>query len=187
MSERVVILMVEDDDIDARVFEKSLREAGVNNEILRATDGVEALHWLKGEHGKQKITKPLLILLDQNMPRMNGTEFLSVIRTDPALAKLIVFMLTTSSAHYDQQAAYANNVSGYLVKSDDKQDRTSQAILLKQFLKNVHFPVQNDDELIFPGHPIDVEIAVPKPESRRPIPDSKTDESESLNRHITIE
>ena len=89
---------------------------GVPSEITNARDGEEALDILRGENGQPEMTTPYLILLDVNVPRMNGIEVLHEIREDERLHASVVFMFTTSRDEGDISDAYDLNVAGYLVK-----------------------------------------------------------------------
>jgi len=105
----VTLLIVEDDEVDVIGIMRALESLKIANPTIIANDGIEALEHLRGENGREKITGPYIILLDINMPRMSGLEFLEIIRSDPALKKSIVFMLTTSNADQDIVAAYEHN------------------------------------------------------------------------------
>ena len=109
------ILLVEDDDIDAMTVRRTLRELGANNPLDRATDGERALALLRvpGQ------ARPGLILLDLNMPRMNGLEFAAELKNDPLLRIIPVVVLTTSSEEADRIAAFHHSVAGYMVKPVD--------------------------------------------------------------------
>ena len=114
----VSLLMVEDDDLDATAITRAFKKLKLANPLVRAKDGIEALEFLRGENGKTKIIKPYMILLDLNMPRMDGIEFLSELRKDPTLSNSVIIVLTTSAADKDKVAAYDNHVAGYVIKSD---------------------------------------------------------------------
>ena len=105
-----------------------------------AQDGIEALEFLRGENGKQRLAKPHLVLLDLNMPRMNGLEFLEAIRADDDLNCTIVFMVTTSKAEEDKARAYGHNVAGYIVKQDPANTFLDAVSLLEHYWKVVEFP-----------------------------------------------
>ena len=117
MSRGVSVLLVEDDDVDAEAVMRSIRRAQVPVEVVWVEDGVEALEVLHGDHSYQTINRPVIVLLDLNMPRMDGFEFLQALRSDPRLHDLVVFVLSTSSADADRTRAYHQNIAGYLVKS----------------------------------------------------------------------
>lgn len=114
----VSLLMVEDDDLDATAITRAFKKLKLTNPLVRAKDGVEALEYLRGENGRTKIARPYMILLDLNMPRMDGIEFLAELRKDPTLSNSVIIVLTTSAADKDKVAAYDNHVAGYVIKSD---------------------------------------------------------------------
>jgi CheY-like chemotaxis protein len=107
------ILLVEDDEVDVMTVRRAFAKANITNPIFVASDGIQALEMLRNE------TVPpsrRVILLDINMPRMNGIECLREIRKDPSLAPLTVIVLTTSNEDRDRVEAYQLNVAGYLLK-----------------------------------------------------------------------
>lgn len=107
------ILLVEDDTVDVMNVQRAFEKANITNPIFVAENGVEALEKLRnGDIPLQR----LLILLDLNMPRMNGIEFLRELRRDDELAHLPVVVLTTSNDERDRIEAYNLNVAGYIVK-----------------------------------------------------------------------
>ena len=114
MQERVLnILLVEDDQVDVMNVERAFQRNRITNPLFKATDGIEALAMLRsGEVPRER----RIVLLDLNMPRMNGIEFLRELRKDPALALTPVVMLTTSNGDRDKIEAYHLNVVGYLLK-----------------------------------------------------------------------
>ncbi len=136
----VSILLVEDDDIDAEAVERAFDKANIENPLIRAKDGIQALEMLRGENGFEAVTFPLMLLVDINMPRMNGIELVQEIRNDPELRKLIVFILTTSRSETDKSASYDLNVSGYLIKENVGADFLSMIELLKRYWEAVEFP-----------------------------------------------
>ena len=101
----VKVLLVEDDEIDQMAVKRAFKRAGIENEMIIANDGVEALEVLRGD-GDEDFGAPYIILLDLNMPRMGGLEFLQELRQDPLLNRSIVFVLTTSDDETDIAAAY---------------------------------------------------------------------------------
>jgi CheY-like chemotaxis protein len=107
------ILLVEDDVIDVKNVERALRKNNVANPLFVAANGLEALDMLR----KGTVPGPRrLVLLDLNMPKMNGIEFLQEVRKDPELSSLTVIVLTTSNDDRDKVAAYSLHVAGYLLK-----------------------------------------------------------------------
>lgn len=115
-SQELQILLVEDDDIDILNVKRSLQKLDITIPIHIANDGLEALALLRGTKNIPAISPPLLILLDINMPRMNGLEFLREIRSDERLQHLRVVILTTSDEEKDMLAASHYHVSGYILK-----------------------------------------------------------------------
>jgi len=137
----VNILLVEDDDIDAKLVEREFRKLKLANPIYRAKNGVEALEILQGKKGEQNtVTRPYIVLLDLNMPIMGGLEFLHAIRNDSLLEDSVVFVLTTSSADEDRVAAYHKHVAGYIVKSDVKDSFPKVIEMLDHYWQVVLLP-----------------------------------------------
>lgn len=114
----VTVLLVDDDDVDVKAVRRAFRKAKIANPMQVARDGVEALAILRGLEGHTALARPYIIILDLNMPRMDGREFLTELRKDPNLHDAVVFVLTTSQADEDRAASYDKNVAGYIVKSD---------------------------------------------------------------------
>lgn len=111
MSQLLNILLVEDDAIEVMKFNKVLKAMGPNHKITEASNGEEALFALKD---REVITD--IIVLDLNMPKLNGLEFLNIIKNDDALKYIPTIILTTSNNHKDVAECYKNGVSGYFVK-----------------------------------------------------------------------
>jgi len=109
------VLLVEDDTIDAMTVRRAFRDLKVTNPLVHTVNGEEALAYLKDETKD----KPCLILLDLNMPKMNGTEFLAVAKVDPVLKKIPVVVLTTSSEERDVVQSFRLSVAGYIIKPVD--------------------------------------------------------------------
>ena len=138
----VNIVLVDDDDVDAEGVERALQDAKIINPLYRARDGIEALDMLRGTGGKEPIPKPYLILLDINMPRMNGLKFLEELRRDEKLHTAIVFMLTTSQDERDKVAAYEKHVAGYVAKSNVGADFSKLIQMLEHYWRIVEFIVE---------------------------------------------
>lgn len=138
----VTFLLVEDDAIDVKVIKKGFKTLKLANPVRTARDGIEALDILRGTNGQECIVSPYLILLDINMPRMNGIEFLQEIRADEKLRASIVFMLTTSASDEDVIKAYNHNVAGYILKSKVMDSFTRALEMLDHYWKVVEFPVE---------------------------------------------
>ena len=140
MTSMVNLLLVEDDEVDVQGLKRAFAKSRIGNPITVARDGIEALEILRGENGQAKLAKPHLILLDLNMPRMNGLEFLEAIRADEDLKTSVVFMITTSRAEEDKARAYEKNVAGYIVKQDPANTFMQAVALLEHYWKIVEFP-----------------------------------------------
>lgn len=112
----LTILHIEDDAVDSMVVDRIIKKKNITNQLFHARNGVEALDMLRGTNGKDKIPRPDIILLDLNMPKMNGHEFLKELRVDDALKSISVYILTTSGDEEDKSNAYFQNVAGYIIK-----------------------------------------------------------------------
>ncbi len=112
-AEPLNILLVEDDEVDVMNVRRAFSQSHIANPLFVASDGVEGLERLRD--GTVPSSRRM-VLLDLNMPRMNGIEFLREVRQDPALRATVVVVLTTSNDDRDKIDAYNLNVAGYLVK-----------------------------------------------------------------------
>jgi len=110
-----LMLLVEDDAIDRMTVERALKEIRVTNRLDMVGNGEEALEFLR-DSGREK---PGIILLDLNMPRMNGIEFLKVVKADEELRRIPVIVLTTSKDEQDRVDSFNLGVAGYMVKPVD--------------------------------------------------------------------
>jgi len=137
----ISILLVDDDEIDIEAIKMGFDDLKIANPIYTARDGVEALEILRGENEHIKLKKPYIILLDINMPRMSGLDFLDVIRNDQELKTSIIFILTTSDNDRDRVRAFENHVAGYLLKSNAGKDFIEAAKLLEHYWRYVEFPI----------------------------------------------
>ncbi|MCK4336414.1 MAG: response regulator [Candidatus Aminicenantes bacterium] len=115
MSPNKPILLVEDDLVDQMTVKRSLKELNVSNRLVIANNGEEALFYLNDE----KYQKPAIILLDMNMPKMNGLEFLEIVKNDDELKKIPVIVLSTSKADSDRINSFNLGVAGYMIKPVD--------------------------------------------------------------------
>jgi CheY-like chemotaxis protein len=106
------ILLVEDDRADAIIIKRAFNDLKVPNELVNKVDGEDALGYLKDQANK----KPCIILLDLNMPRMNGFEFLKIVKADDVLKSIPVVVLTTSTEERDVVEGFELGVAGYIVK-----------------------------------------------------------------------
>jgi CheY-like chemotaxis protein len=134
------LLHVEDDDLCLMGLERAFKAAKIANPIHFALDGIEALEMLRGTNGRARLPRPFIVLLDLNMPRMDGIEFLKEVRIDEELKKSIVFIMTTSNADEDKVAAYNLGVAGYILKSNPANAFLEATALLDTYWRVVEFP-----------------------------------------------
>lgn len=139
-SKPLSILLVEDDDGDAKAIQRAFQKAKIANPILRAVDGIDALDMLKGTNGKEKPPSPYLLLVDINMPRMNGIQLIQALREDTELRHTVAFVLTTSKRDADKTAAYDLNVAGYILKTTAGQDFLNLVGLVDFYWRIVELP-----------------------------------------------
>ncbi|HVU57913.1 MAG TPA: response regulator [Puia sp.] len=117
--QEIHILLVDDNEGDVLLTREALEEAKIVNRISVAYDGMQALSFLKKEPPYMGQDSPDLILLDINLPRMDGTELLGIIKHDPELRRIPVIMLTTSSSERDILTSYDNHANCYITKPVD--------------------------------------------------------------------
>ena len=140
-NENVTILLVEDNDADARLTVEALRERKLLNMIYRVKDGVEAMDFLHKRGEYAETSRPNIILLDLNMPRKDGREVLEEIRKDDALSSLPVIILTTSDSEIDVMRAYKLHCNAYIVKPVDFDKFVDVIQKIEDFwVKVVHLP-----------------------------------------------
>ncbi len=121
-------------------LKRAMRRLDLQNPFFIANDGIEALELLRGNDNAEPVGTPYLILLDLDMPRMSGLEFLREVREDSSLSNSMVFVLTTSAAESDKVSAYDKNVAGYIVKSDAEQTFVNVLGMLEHYCKVVELP-----------------------------------------------
>jgi CheY-like chemotaxis protein len=109
-------LLVEDDRVDIMTVQRALKKIDITNPLIVARTGVEALGMLRGDGFPRIEPTPSLILLDLNLPKMGGIEFLRELRADPVLKTLPVIVLTSSNEPGDRAAAFEYEVNDYIVK-----------------------------------------------------------------------
>jgi CheY-like chemotaxis protein len=134
------VLLVEDDDVAAESVVRSLDKAGLRFPVVWAEDGEQALRVLRGQDPLRRVHRPRVILLDLNMPRMNGFEFLQHLRADAELCDDIVFVLTTSDGDMDRLRAYREHIAGYMVKAALGPQFARLAHLLSLYHQAVSLP-----------------------------------------------
>jgi CheY-like chemotaxis protein len=145
MKEEVVVLIVEDDDGHARLIEKNLRRAYINNEILRFADGQQILDFLfrRGQGRQREDFTPYLLLLDIRIPKIDGVEVLRQIKQDEELRKIPVIMLTTTDDPREVDACHRLGCSHYIVKPVEYDKFSAVLGQLGLFLKIVQVPQIN--------------------------------------------
>ncbi|MFV9507601.1 MAG: response regulator [Oscillochloridaceae bacterium umkhey_bin13] len=117
MQQRMLhILLVDDDEVDVMNVRRAFQRNHITNPLYVAHNGLEALAMLRGEAAITIPRERRLILLDLNMPQMNGIEFLRELRQDPELHHIVVVVLTTSDDERDRIEAFEFNVAGYILK-----------------------------------------------------------------------
>ena len=139
LQHEVTFLIVDDDEVSVMSMERAIRKLRLTNPVEVAQDGREALQMLR-RTDPDGVRAPFIILLDLNMPRMGGLEFLAEVRLDSELRDCVVFVMTTSDAPDDIAAAYAQKVAGYIVK-DDAVDSMRRAMeMLGVYTRIVKLP-----------------------------------------------
>lgn len=134
------ILHVEDDNIDAMALERALRKIGMHDRLVHASNGEEALEILSGDRSSVQLGEAVIVVLDLNMPRMDGFELLERLRERRSLCGLVVFVMTTSDDRRDIDYAYRFNIAGYVVKSSSRAlDEFSR--LLSSYTNVTELPV----------------------------------------------
>jgi CheY-like chemotaxis protein len=131
------ILIVDDDDVDIMNVQRAFKKSNITNPLHVAGDGLQALEALRGGALPRNNR---LVLLDLNMPRMNGIEFLREIRADPELKATTVVVLTTSNDTRDKVEAYNLNVAGYLTKPVTFSNFVDLMVTLNKYWMLVELP-----------------------------------------------
>lgn len=134
--QEVTLLLVEDDDLDAKIFIRSKHFQKLSNPIIRAHDGREALDLLLND----QVPSPYVILLDLNLPRLNGIEFLVSLRQSKKYNPSVVFVLTSSAADEDIKRAFEHQVAGYIVKHEKPDSVDTFVGFLGKYLSGSKLP-----------------------------------------------
>jgi len=122
MANPLNILLIEDNDVDVDMVRRGLKKIKAEGALVRARDGQEALEILLQQPLEDQLAHPFVVLLDINMPRMNGHEFLYCLRQDPRISDTRVIVFTTSDNPKDVARAYDQNAVGYFVKPDTSRE-----------------------------------------------------------------
>ena len=138
----VTIILIEDDPGHARLIEKNVRRAGVNNTILPFTDGTAALGYLFGADaaGRRSAVMPILVLLDLNLPDMSGTDILARIKGDEMLRRAPVVVLTTTDDKSEIQRCYDLGCNVYVTKPVEYESFAAAIRQLGLFLAVMQVP-----------------------------------------------
>lgn len=112
------VLVVDDDHIDVIMIERAFKKLNISSPLVNSNDGKEALDYLRNNENK----KPGIILLDLNMPKMNGLEFLKVVKADDQLRKIPIVVLTTSDDPHEIEECFRLGVAGYMTKPADNKN-----------------------------------------------------------------
>jgi len=132
----VHILIVDDDEVAVMAIQRALDQHNICNPTVVADNGLEALEILRST----ACPAPRIVLLDINMPRMNGIEFLAKVRDDPGLRDLVIFIMTTSDAPQDIIRAYYHQIAGYILKEDAYRSIGRAIEMLGHYLETVILP-----------------------------------------------
>ena len=134
MTRQMNVLLVEDDDVDAMIARRALKKIAPDAVVVHVQDGIEALELLKNDTNQCAIPHPYFILLDINMPRMNGHEFLAELRgLDTGQADTVVYMFTTSDNPSDIERAYSSRANGYILKPCNQDSLRNTLETLQNF------------------------------------------------------
>ncbi len=136
----IKVLLVDDDLVDRMAVLRGFSRSGLDAEIQVASDGIEALEVLRSVDEATRMQQPFLVLLDLNMPRMDGISFLEETRKDPTLRRTVVFVLTTSDSDEDRLAAYDHFIAGYILKSKAGRNFEELIKLLEAYWSVVILP-----------------------------------------------
>lgn len=144
LDKSINFMLVDDDEIDVKSMQRTFEKNKITNPLYIATNGIEALNKLLGKNGEQKLyPTPKIIILDINMPKMNGIEFIKNIRANKKLKSLLIFVLTTSNSEKDKTEAYNLNVAGYIVKPLQLNDFVEMISSLYNYWGLLEFPRKN--------------------------------------------
>lgn len=130
------VLLVEDDSVDAMTVSRAFKDLKIANQLVIRLNGEEALDYLRGNGNE----KPCVILLDLNMPKMNGIEFLKIAKADKDMKKIPVIVLTTSKDDQDKINSFEFSVAGYIVKPVDYTKFVEAMRILEMYWTLSEFP-----------------------------------------------
>jgi len=136
MNNNSPVLLIEDDKVDQKTMVRAFKELEVPNPLRIVENGIEGLNYLNNPRNK----KPCLILLDLNMPKMSGIEFLDNIKADSALKQIPIVVLTTSDDDKDVAESYNLSASGYMVKPIDNRGYIEVMKVIDQYWSTCILP-----------------------------------------------
>jgi len=144
-NEPMVILLAEDDEGHALLVRRNIARAGIANEIVHVTDGQEALDYIgrQGKYTDRPVAGPLLVVLDINMPRVDGVQVLTRVKANEVTAKIPVIMLTTTDDPREVESCYAAGCSVYVTKPVEYDDFVEAIKRLGMFLQIVQIPPES--------------------------------------------
>lgn len=119
MDRLIEILLVEDNPADIRLYEEALKESNVLSNLNKVKDGQEALDFIFKKNSFQDVVTPDIIVLDLNLPKVNGKDVLKVIKNDPVVKKIPVVILTSSKSEEDISRSYELHANSYITKPLD--------------------------------------------------------------------
>lgn len=134
MFRNISILLIEDDEVEIEHIKRSFQKSFFNVALTCVNSALEALNFLRDPNNRNPLVSSFIILLDMNLPRMKGSEFLQILRQDSVLKISTVFVLTGSVNEHDIQAAYNAGVAGYILKDKVGEDCRALINLLKCYL-----------------------------------------------------
>ena len=147
MNEQQTILLADDSEDDLSFMRHACQAAHFKASLQTVNDGEEAIAYLKGEGiyaDRTKFPLPAVLLLDLNMPKLNGFEVLAWVRAQPVLKRLSIIVLTSSSRREDVERAFDVGASSYLVKPVAMAALIAMVCCLREWLEYNHFPPIND-------------------------------------------
>lgn len=136
MEKLINILLVEDDEVDVMNVKRAFKKNHITNPLIIKHNGIEALEALRND----EVSFPCIVLLDLNMPKMGGIEFLKEVRADDRLKRITVFVMTTSNQDNDKVDAYNLNVAGYILKPLSMDRFISAVATLQSYWQLCEFP-----------------------------------------------
>jgi CheY-like chemotaxis protein len=145
-TEPLIVVLAEDDDGHATLVQRNLKRSGIVNQVIRVCDGQEALDYIRreGSHAGRIPSGPILLLLDVNMPRLDGVEVLRQVKADEATAKTPVIMLTTTDSPREIERCYALGCSIYITKPVEYENFVEAVRRLGLLLQIVNVPREDN-------------------------------------------